>query len=103
MLYFSVLWMLKYDNLAGLLTMSIVILVSCLVSALGIVALVVVVVDTYQLTQSLESHRRDNRSHYSSERERAAELSEQVSTPANWCTPSPNCEKQLLRSFGGFA
>ena len=49
--------------------MSIVILVSCLVSALGIVA-PVVVVDTYQLTQSLESRRRDNRSHYSSERER---------------------------------
>ena len=44
MLYFSVLWMLKYNNLAGLLTMSIVILVSCPVSALGIVALVVVVV-----------------------------------------------------------
>ena len=104
--YFSVLLMLKYDNLAGHLTMWIVILVSCLVSALGIVALVVVVVvvDTYQLTQSLESHRRDNRSHYSSERGReAAELSEQVSTPANWCTPSPNCEKQLLRPFGGFA
>ena len=82
--------------------MWIVILVSCLVSALGIVA--PVVVDTYQLTQSLESHRRDNRSHYSSERGReAAELSEQVSTPANWCTPSPVCEKQLLRPFGGFA
>ena len=94
--------MLKCDNLHGHLTMSIVILVSCLVSALGIVALVVVVVDTYQLTQSLESHRRDNRSHYSSERE-AAELSEQVSTPANWCTPSPVCEKQLLCPFGGFA
>ena len=80
------------------------ILVSCLVSALEIVA-PVVVVDTYQLTQSLESRRRDNRSHYSSERERerAAELSEQVSTPANWCTPSPVCEKQLLRPFGGFA
>ena len=50
--------------------MWIVILVSCPVSALGIVApVVVVVVDTYQLTQSLESHRRDNRSHYSSGRE----------------------------------
>ena len=44
MLYFSVLWLLKYDNLPGHLTMSIVILVSCPVSALGIVALVVVVV-----------------------------------------------------------
>ena len=41
MLYFSVLWMLRYDNLPGHLTMSIVILVSCLVSALGIVVVVV--------------------------------------------------------------
>ena len=68
--------MLKYNNLAGLLTMSIVILVSCSVSALGIVApVVVVIVDTYQLTQSLESRRRDNRSHYSSEREREPQSS----------------------------
>ena len=74
MLYFSVFWMLKYNKLAGHLTMSIVILVSCLVSALGIVA-PVVVVDTYQLTQSLESRRRDNRSHYSSEREREPQSS----------------------------
>ena len=71
MLYFSALWMLKHYNLAGHLTMSIVILVSCPVSALGIVA-PVVVVDTYQLTQSLESRRRDNRSHCSSERERGS-------------------------------
>ena len=77
MLYFSVFSMLKYDNLPGHLTMSIVMLVSCLVSALGIVApvAVVVVVDTYQLTQSLESRRRDNRSHLSSEREREPQSS----------------------------